>query len=159
MDGIKEWAVNLTLCFIASSIIVFLRPKGKLEKPMKTLLSLFLLSAIIMPFIKNSSALDDLPKRSEDFGIDYEDNAVDVRDEMNYLLERQGKAAVEIIVKNKLDSLGINYSEIEVITDIAEDGRIIIKDIVIKASLSQSEKATAENEINKLTGIRPSFKE
>ncbi len=157
MEGIKEWAVNLAICFIASSIVVYLIPKGKLEKPMNTLLSLFLLSVILMPFIEKSFDLDDLPKRREDFAIDLEDKAETVRDEMNYLMEKQGKAAVEILVGEKLKSLGLNYSEIEVITDIAEDSRIIIKDIVIKAELTEPQKQQAAEEIEKLTGIRPKF--
>ena len=108
-------------------------------------------------FIEKSFDLDDLPKRREDFGIDLEDKAETVRDEMNYLMEKQGKAAVEILVGEKLKSLGLNYSEIEVITDIAEDSRIIIKDIVIKAELTEPQKQQAAEEIEKLTGIRPKF--
>jgi len=64
---------------------------------------------------------------------------------------------VEILVGEKLKSLGLNYSEIEVITDIAEDSRIIIKDIVIKAELTEPQKQQAAEEIEKLTGIRPKF--
>lgn len=57
MDAVKQWAFGITISAIAASIILFFVPEGSTEKLVRTAVSLFLMCAILSPFVSNANPM------------------------------------------------------------------------------------------------------
>lgn len=57
MDEIKQWAFGITISAIAGAIILFFAPNGSTEKLVRTAVSLFLMCAILSPFVSNADPM------------------------------------------------------------------------------------------------------
>ena len=53
MNEIKQWTLGITVSAIVGAIILFISPEGSTEKFVRTAVSLFLMCAILSPFITN----------------------------------------------------------------------------------------------------------
>lgn len=58
MSEIKQWAYGIAVAAIVGAIILALTPKGSTEKLVKTAVSLFLMCAILYPFLSGANPLE-----------------------------------------------------------------------------------------------------
>ena len=58
MNEIKQWTLGITVSAIVGAIILFISPEGSTEKLVRTAVSLFLMCAILSPFITNADPMD-----------------------------------------------------------------------------------------------------
>ncbi|MCD7774629.1 MAG: stage III sporulation protein AF [Clostridiales bacterium] len=49
MEVLRKWGIMLCTASVASAVICFIVPKGKMERAVKTVLSLFMLTVIVWP--------------------------------------------------------------------------------------------------------------
>ena len=54
MNEMKQWAFGITISAIVGAVILFLSPEGATEKLVRAAVSLFLMCAILSPFLSNS---------------------------------------------------------------------------------------------------------
>ena len=58
MNEIKQWTLGITVSAIVGAIILFISPDGSTEKLVRTAVSLFLMCAILSPFITNADPME-----------------------------------------------------------------------------------------------------
>ena len=56
MQAVKEWAVGMCAAAIAGAVVKVLTPSGSFEKSVKTVVAVFLLCAMILPFCGSKTA-------------------------------------------------------------------------------------------------------
>lgn len=146
MIEIKQWAYGITVAAIIGAIVLALSPKGSTEKLVKTAVSLFLMCAILYPFISEANPTElfekiELPEF--DTSISQNDSA------RNFLAnELKGKIA-EILSQN-----GINDTDISIDISIENENEMKINSVQIFAAeefKNQFEKA--ENALRSQLGI------
>ena len=54
MNEMKQWAFGITISAIVGAVILFLSPEGATEKLVRAAVSLFLMCAILSPFLSNA---------------------------------------------------------------------------------------------------------
>lgn len=153
MQELKVWALNICLCLIGSAIVVFLVPKGNIEKPMKSLVAIFILTILLLPILENK--ITNINFENSNL-FDFDIKSSDVNTQINIALAKQGEAAIRDLIDKQLTNISVEKSKINIITDIDEDNRIIIKDI--KISVQPSDKRYEEKikeEVKNLTGLEP----
>ena len=57
MNEIRQWAFGITISAIAGAIILFFAPGGSTEKLVRTAVSLFLMCAILSPFVSHADPM------------------------------------------------------------------------------------------------------
>ncbi len=57
MNEIKQWAFGITISAMAGAIVLFFAPEGSTEKLVRTAVSLFLMFAILSPFLSNADPM------------------------------------------------------------------------------------------------------
>ena len=58
MNEIKQWTLGITVSAIVGAIILFISPEGSTEKLVRTAVSLFLMCAILSPFVANADPME-----------------------------------------------------------------------------------------------------
>lgn len=126
METIKAWAVCLVICTIAGVIVHTLSPKDSNHKAVQTMICVFLLCALLSPFFTGKGVRLNLPEL--DTG-NVSERLQTIENNMNILLERQAKQRIEQAVTAALQAEAVDSGQIDVDTDILEDGRILINEI------------------------------
>lgn len=156
MDYIKAWAISLSLCSIASVIIYFLVPKGSFEKPMRTIISIFLLSVILSPLFKlkelNFNEIEFLNK--DDFSLEVSNQAEEIA--------KKAEAEFSKILKNALISSlkeeDCKIEDMDIKTNKNYMEEIYVEDIIIFIKKEEvSKKSKIVNIIENETKIIPIF--
>ncbi len=143
MDDIKKWALCVTLCAFAGAVVYILAPKGVLEKPMRTVVSLFIIAAIFSPFLNGEGI--DLNLLSTIDSIDTQQKT-DIEELIDEQVEKSvadvAKAEIEAVLKEN----NIKDGQISIITDISDDGSIIIKEAGVTVG---SKYKSIQNDLSK----------
>ncbi len=117
IEYIKNWAFSLCAASVAGSILNMLLPECSMQKTFKTVLGIFFLSSVIIPFTEvEFSDLDKL------FSAD---NISD-----------------EIIKSEELEDISAEYLENKIITateEILKSSNAYAKDIFIKINISENQ--------------------
>lgn len=128
MESVRSWALTVCLCSIGSALIYFLVPKGNLEKPMRTVISIFLLAVIISPLMKSEGlSLESFNFDAGDFSSEIEENAAAVN---GAVIESFAKLVGQS-VDECLDGNGYEGYETEVKAASDEQGRIRVESITL----------------------------
>ncbi|NLB36493.1 MAG: hypothetical protein GX824_04235 [Clostridiales bacterium] len=129
MDDIRKWALCVTLCTFVGVIIYILSPKGALDKTMKTIISLFIIAALLSPFINGEGI--SLEQLSTIDSIDTQKKT-----EIESLINEQVKQCVINAAREEIKAIlkenNIDGGQILIITDINDAGSIIIKEAQVK---------------------------
>ena len=154
MDIIRSWVTGVTAAAIIGAIVLALTPGGAVEKSVKTVVSVFLISSMILPLVKAENV-------NLDFKID-EGQTVTQNEEIVKSLVEHFKEKLELSINETLNNSGIQVSQISI--DINTNGdeisvekiKIVLKkesaDEVIRAKeilekeLSLQAEITAENQ-------------
>lgn len=146
MIEIKQWAYGITVAAIIGAIVLALSPKGSTEKLVKTVVSLFLMCAILYPFISGANPIEffekiELPEF--DTSISQNDSA------RNFLANELQEKIAEILSQS-----GINDTDISIDISIENENEMKINSVQIFAAeefKNQFEKA--ENALRSQLGI------
>ncbi len=124
-DALKSWAVSLIICAVGATVISMLSPRGSMEKTLRAVIGIFVVSAICTPLIKLKKADVSLPA--------FIAEAVTL-EETEKLLEQMKNACKETVgrvVDDELRTFEIGDYDVETILDIDEDNCIIIQSVQI----------------------------
>ena len=117
MDFLRQWAIGLIICGIGATVISLLSPRGTMEKTLRAVIGIFIVSAVCMPLQKLKNADEVLPAFSFD-GEAY----------FNQNLEKQMLEACRETVGKVIDKTAkdMNIAEYDVDADIQMDANCCI---------------------------------
>lgn len=156
MEAIKQWAICITLSAVAGAIIYVLSPKGATEKAVKTVISLFIITAILSPFISGKGIKLDV-SFSESPG--YSVNVKQLQEKINDQLKNSAGEEIKKKIETILKDFGVTGGQIVVSTDINKKGSIFIKEtsVMIPRKYSSLSKEI-KDKIKKDTGLDAEIK-
>ena len=134
METVKQWALSVAVSAVAGAITLMLAPEGALNKSVRTAVSLFLIAAMLTPFVKGIDVSDFSFPEAE-----YEQT------DLTDAVSEQMKAAVKTKITEILDDCGIKPIEINIDISVDEE-QMRIEKIEITA-FDGGDRATAENRI------------
>ena len=136
METLRHWALTVAVSAVAGAIINMLSPKGSLGKSVRTAVSLFMLIAMLAPFVGETDFSDFL-SFSE---AEYSEN--DISD----TVKNEIKASVEAEIRKILSDCGIKSADVSI--DITVDkGTVTVGGIEIEADGSAESMKAAEKRI------------
>ena len=106
MDIIRSWVTGVTAAAIIGAIVLALTPGGAVEKSVKTVVSVFLISSMILPLVKAENV-------NLDFKID-EGQTVTQNEEIVNSLVEHFKEKLELSINETLNNSGIQVSQISI---------------------------------------------
>ena len=115
METLQSWALCITFSAVGALLVHALVPKGATEKAIRVMISLFLLSAILSPFLSGKGITLTLPDQEK----------------INLTLVQQARQKIEEAAKLSLAEIGVTEAEIQVDMDIAEDSIISITELKV----------------------------
>lgn len=127
MDFLRQWAVSLIVSAAAVTIVFILIPRGSVDKTVKAVASIFVISVIFTPFARIKI---DLP--TVEAAADYDD---EVYYELNDSLLEACRNAVETALEEKASEMNVALEEVYINADINTDGCIIIHNISVAVRL------------------------
>lgn len=131
MNTIKVVSIGICAAALIGTSINILLPDGSVSKTARIVLSAFFISVFVLSFSANAGKISDL---------DIEKYFTEEKDYSYYndLLTEQRKSAsaqgVQSEIERFLKKTGAETEKVEVNTDIAEDGSIVITDVTITLS-------------------------
>ena len=119
METLRSWALTVALSALAGGIVWLLAPKGSVQKAVRMVVAVFLLSAFLTPVLRAGSINWELPEALPPPSIAGFDEVV----------SKQLQAAVEEEIRGRyariLEARGL-AGQIDLRTDILSDGSINI---------------------------------
>lgn len=146
MSEIKQWAYSVTISAIIGAIILFVSPDGSNEKIVRAAVSLFLMCAILSPFLSgaNPTAFIDeieLPEFS---------NEQSANDETANYLQNEVKEKISDI----LSECGIKNADICISINIENGNEMKIENVQINAEkIYENNFEKAEIDLKNQLGI------
>ena len=147
MNEIKQWALGITISAIVGAVILFISPEGSTEKLVRAAVSLFLMCAILSPFLSGADPIKlingiELPEiqSSESTG-----------DEASDYIENQIKEKISDI----LEECGIKNADIRISINIENGNEMKIESVQIFAEkIYENNFENAEKNLNNQLGIK-----
>ena len=127
METLQSWALCITFSAVGALLVHALVPKGATEKAIRVMISLFLLSAILSPFLSGKGITLTLPDQGTG---DLEAQVEAAQEKINLTLVQQARQKIEEAAKLSLAEIGVT-EEIQVDMDIAEDSIISITELKV----------------------------
>lgn len=139
MDELRLWITGLTTAAIIGAIVLVLAPGGGAEKTVKTMVSVFLVSSIVLPFAKNADWTTDA-----DFSL--EESVAETENLITNEISEQMKARIAASVENILKKEGIQVHSVSI--DIKTDGdELSVEKITIALKKESSQKVNETAQI------------
>lgn len=146
MSEIKQWAYGITVAAVIGAVVLALSPKGSTEKLVKTAVSLFLMCAMLYPFISGANPTE-LFKKIKMPDIDTslsQSNSAEM-----YLEDELKQKIAEILAEN-----GINDADISIDISIENENEMKINSVLIFAAEEfENQFEKAENALRSQLGI------
>lgn len=131
MDAIRLWVTGLTSAAIIGAIVLVLLPGGGAEKTVKTMVSVFLILSIVLPFAKNADW-----KLGTDFSV--EESAAETENSIARQMSEQMKTKLTLSIENILKKEGIQVYSVGI--DIKTDGdEISVEKITVRIKKESSQ--------------------
>lgn len=125
MDMLKQWLISLAFAAMAGTLISVISPKSSVEKTLKTVVGIFIISAICSPLTELESADFSLP-------VFAESNLVQPEEGINDYLAKALEAEVCSRLSECAKRLNVEIDGVVIEAETDEDGCIIIHKVVIK---------------------------
>lgn len=125
-DAFKQWAVSLIICALGGTLISLLSPRGSMEKTLRAVIGIFVVSSICTPLLKLKKTDVLLPAFVAEAVADTDTADLEAQ------MENACKNTIGKTVDAVMNSVGIKNYEIETAVDMDENYCIIIQDIEIK---------------------------
>ncbi len=151
MTAITSWATAVCTVAVICSLYDILVPEGNTSKMLNFVLGMFLIVAILIPFVNiiksDSFSLKDVKFISEEFTLS--DNNTD-------LTITLGKSTVEKIIADCLKEKDITYKKIVVSMDSSNGNSIdIIRADIYVENKYRNQLIDIQNTVKEKTGITP----
>ena len=143
MEFIKNWVLIIVSAAVAGSVMLLLCPSGNMERTVKTIISIFLLSAIILPFSGSGFIKLDFIQYKETSGEVYKDN-IDV------IFTEFTADEVENLIKRSLNDNSVAYDDIMAVVS-KKDDVINIEKIVL--NIGEGSAAEADSAVKLIKEI------
>ena len=123
MENIHAWAVGMCAAAIIGSVSALLTPSGSMEKSMKTVISIFLICAVVLPLFKNKVAVNN---DISTYFAESEEDAFSITNEVgdqteSYLktliyeiLQKNGITCEDIVIQIETNEESVNVKSITV---------------------------------------------
>ena len=147
MNEIKQWSLGITISAIVGAIILFISPEGSTEKLVRAAVSLFLMCAILSPFLSGADPIElingiELPE------IQSNESA---NGEASDYIENQIKEKISDI----LEECGIKNADIRISINIENENEMKIESVQIYAEKTyENNFENAEKNLNNQLGIK-----
>ncbi len=138
METIHSWALGLCAAAVVGSAAAVLTPSGTFEKSIKTVISVFLICALIMPLFKENSALQSYLSINLDEAVKVDES---ISEQIYMQTEKYFKNTVSEILKKN----GISFKDIVIEIEAAED-TVNVKSVTV---ISPDREAQAVRDILK----------
>ncbi len=146
MNEIKQWTFGITISAIVGAVILFLAPEGATEKLVRAAVSLFLMCAILSPFLSNADPMKILN------GIELPEtqSVPSANDEAAEHLQNEIKEKISDI----LEECGIKNADIRISINIENGNEMKIESVQIFAEKSyENQFEIAEKNLKNQLGI------
>src|SRR5690606_28319219 len=128
MDFLTDWITNILLFILLAVVVELLLPQTSLQKYVKMVIGLLLISIILNPIFKLfSSDLEDLLKNADvlfekdvntNIENSIENQKVDIQADQNaYILEQTAVQLVEMTEKELMDTFNYQFRNVELVVD------------------------------------------
>lgn len=128
MDFLTDWITNILLFILLAVVVELLLPQTSLQKYVKMVIGLLLISIILNPIFKLfSSDLEDLLKNAnvlfeKDVNTNIENSIenqkIDIQADQNaYILEQTAVQLVEMTEKELMDTFNYQFRNVELVVD------------------------------------------
>ena len=124
MQAVREWAVGMCDAAIAVAVVKVLTPSGSLEKSVKTVVSVFLLCAMILPFCGEKSA-------SQRYISTKFDEAELTEQALTDEVSRQTAQYLKKSIEKILEKNGISYGDVVIDMELKDESVSVRKITVI----------------------------
>ncbi len=141
MENLRLWASGLCKAALIGTVAIGLTPSGSFEKCIKTVVSLFLLCAVILPIFNENTASEN--DYSKIFDISDTESEALADEACTQTSEYLKKSIEDVLQKN-----GINYRE--VVIEMKRDGSTLNVESVTVVNPSEGAeqvKAAVRNEL------------
>lgn len=128
MEALQSWALCIVFSAVGALLVHALTPKGATEKAMRVMLALFMLSAILSPFLSGKGVTLTLPSQD---GATAQEQMDAVLEKVNRSLAEQARAGLEEKAQRALEEMDVTGAEIQVDMDITDDSIISITELKI----------------------------
>jgi hypothetical protein len=128
MEALQSWALCIVFSAVGALLVHALTPKGATEKAMRVMIALFLLSALLSPFLSGKGIKLTMP--TQDSG-DLDAQMKAAVEKVNRSLAQEARREIEEKARQALAEIGVSGAEIQVDMDIAEDSIISITELKI----------------------------
>lgn len=128
MEALQSWALCIVFSAVGALLVHALTPKGATEKAMRVMLALFMLSAILSPFLSGKGVTLTLPSQDGATAQEQMDAALE---KVNRSLAEQARAGLEEKAQRALEEMDVTGAEIQVDMDITDDSIISITELKI----------------------------
>lgn len=146
MTEIRQWAYGITVSAIVGAIVLSITPGGSTEKLVRAAVSLFLMCAILSPFLLGADPMKLLD------GVDLPDSEIQSAENseaQNYLEERMKEKISDI-----LDECGIKNADIRISINIENENEMSIESVEISAEkIYENKFKNTEENLKKQLGI------
>ncbi len=124
METVKLWVMSICISAIVGAVVLTLCPNGAMEKSVKTVVSIFLISSMLLPLINNEKTnLNFDISESEEIGNGEIDDTVasafeeNLKNEIQNTLEKNNIKVTKIEVSANIDNNEITVNKIEITVD------------------------------------------
>ena len=125
MEALKQWAVCLIICGIGGSVISLLSPRGSMEKTLRAVIGIFVVSAVCMPLANLKKGEKILP------AFLFEESAFAFSESLEEQMLGVCQNTVGVVVKETAEEMHITDYTVKVDADVDELYCIIMHDIHI----------------------------
>ncbi len=146
METVKLWVMSLTASAIISAVVLTLAPNGALEKSIKTVVSIFLITSMLFPLVKN----EDI-----NLSLDTIQNEVTENKKINETMATAFGNNLKNEIKKTLEKNEINLTNIEVKVNI-DNNEITVEKIQVTVMEKDKENAkkVLENQLDLVAEIK-----
>ncbi len=140
MEMIRSWVMGITAAAIIGAVVLALNPSGAAEKSVKTIVAVFLISSMILPFVK-----------SENLNFDFDSASVDTARQNEKIVNsvsEQFKEKLENSITDILSQNGIEVARINIDMNVKTD-EVSVEKISITLKKESADKADEAKNILK----------
>ena len=139
MEAVRLWVTGLSSAAIIGAIVLVLVPAGGAEKAVRTMVSVFLVSSIVLPFAQNTDW-----KAETDFSV--EESAAEAQNSIAEEMSEQMKTKLGSSIENILKKEGIQVRSVSI--DIKTDGNeLSVEKIAVTIKKESARSASETKEI------------
>lgn len=128
MEFLKQWAVSVCSCGIVATLFSALAPKGKMEKLLKIVISVFILTSLVTPFLSLTKSDFELITDHKTGSITIEE----LQEKTNELTAKAMDKQLEDNIAQTLEASGYGGCAVTVHSLLREDGSYAIESINVQ---------------------------